>query len=282
MKSLFKKITFAVFAISIFLVSQNALAISNIVCVQAGQGINCSLKTDQISKPSLNAWLSNQSNSVTVNLLSENKIISSITSYKLDDYSFSIPISYLKSQGISNIPGNVSFNAKIYKSGPGADPNMVYLDSDTSIVNIIDTTTTTTNKTTTGTKTNESATTKSDGTSTNTNNKSVVTGTGVTSTSQKDYFNKFLNISKDTGNVNGPTTVSGIADIFLIIMQWIFAFALILGIIMVIISGISYMTAGGESDRVSKATKVLTYSVIGVAIALISSFVIQIIRNLLS
>jgi len=278
MKSLFKKITFAVFAISIFLVSQNALAISNIVCVQAGQGINCSLKTDQISKPSLNAWLSNQSNSVTVNLLSENKIISSITSYKLDDYSFSIPISYLKSQGISNIPGNVSFNAKIYKSGPGADPNMVYLDSDTSIVNIIDTTTTT-NKTTTGTKTNESATTR---TPANISSESVVTGTGVTSTSQKDYFNKFLNISKDTGNVNGPTTVSGIADIFLIIMQWIFAFALILGIIMVIISGISYMTAGGESDRVSKATKVLTYSVIGVAIALISSFVIQIIRNLLS
>jgi len=279
MKSLFKKITFAVFAISIFLVSQNALAISNIVCVQAGQGINCSLKTDQISKPSLNAWLSNQSNSVTVNLLSENKIISSITSYKLDDYSFSIPISYLKSQGISNIPGNVSFNAKIYKSGPGADPNMVYLDSDTSIVNIIDTTTTTTNKTTTGTKTNESATTR---TPANISSESVVTGTGVTSTSQKDYFNKFLNISKDTGNVNGPTTVSGIADIFLIIMQWIFAFALMLGIIMVIISGISYMTAGGESDRVSKATKVLTYSVIGVAIALISSFVIQIIRNLLS
>ena len=279
MKSLFKKITFAVFAISIFLVSQNALAISNIVCVQAGQGINCSLKTDQISKPSLNAWLSNQSNSVTVNLLSENKIISSITSYKLDDYSFSIPISHLKSQGISNIPGNVSFNAKIYKSGPGADPNMVYLDSDTSIVNIIDTTTTTTNKTTTGTKTNESATTR---TPANISSESVVTGTGVTSTSQKDYFNKFLNISKDTGNVNGPTTVSGIADIFLIIMQWIFAFALILGIIMVIISGISYMTAGGESDRVSKATKVLTYSVIGVAIALISSFVIQIIRNLLS
>ena len=278
MKSLFKKITFAVFAISIFLVSQNALAISNIVCVQAGQGINCSLKTDQISKPSLNAWLSNQSNSVTVNLLSENKIISSITSYKLDDYSFSIPISYLKSQGISNIPGNVSFNAKIYKSGPGADPNMVYLDSDTSIVNIIDTTTTT-NKTTTGTKTNESATTR---TPANISSESVVTGTGVTSTSQKDYFNKFLNISKDTGNVNGPTTVSGIADIFLIIMQWIFAFALMLGIIMVIISGISYMTAGGESDRVSKATKVLTYSVIGVAIALISSFVIQIIRNLLS
>src|SRR3989338_8479235 len=274
MKSLFKKITFAVFAISIFLVSQNALAISNIVCVQAGQGINCSLKTDQISKPSLNAWLSNQSNSVTVNLLSENKIISSITSYKLDDYSFSIQISYLKSQGISNIPGNVSFNAKIYKSGPGADPNMVYLDSDTSIVNIIDTTTTTTK-----TKTNESATTR---TPANISSESVVTGTGVTSTSQKDYFNKFLNISKDTGNVNGPTTVSGIADIFLIIMQWIFAFALILGIIMVIISGISYMTAGGESDRVSKATKVLTYSVIGVAIALISSFVIQIIRNLLS
>jgi len=277
MKSLFKKITFAVFAISIFLVSQNALAISNIVCVQAEQDINCSLKTDQISKPSLNAWLSNQSNSVTVNLLSGNKVISSIISYKLDDYSFSIPISYLKSQGISNIPGNISFNAKIYKSGPGADPNMVYLDSDTSIVNIIDTTTT--NTTTTGTKTNESATT---GTPANISSENVVTGTGATSTSQKDYFNKFLNISKDTGNENGPTTVSGIADIFLIIMQWIFAFALILGIIMVIISGISYMTAGGESDRVSKATKVLTYSVIGIAISLISSFIIQIIRGLLS
>ena len=279
MKYLFKKMILMVFALLLFLTAGNVLAISNLVCVQVKQNINCSLKTDQISKPSIDTWLSNQENSITVKLLSGNKIIGSNLSYKSDDYFFDIPISYLKSQGIA-IPGNVNFNAKIYKSGPGSDPNMVYLDSDTSQITINDTATT--SETTAKTKTNESATTKSDGTSTNTNNKSAVTGTGATSTSQKDYFNKFLNISKNIGNVDGPTTVSGIVDIFLIIMQWIFAFALMLGIIMVIISGISYMTAGGESDRVNKATKVLTYSVIGVAIALISSFVIQIIRNLLS
>src|SRR3989338_6302335 len=185
MKYLFKKMILMVFALLLFLTAGNVLAISNLVCVQVKQNINCSLKTDQISKPSIDTWLSNQENSITVKLLSGNKIIGSNLSYKSDDYFFDIPISYLKSQGIA-IPGNVNFDAKIYKSGPGSDSNMVYLDSDTSQIIINDT-----------------------------------------------------------------KTTSGIVDIFLIIMQWIFAFALMLGIKMVIISGISYMTAGGESDRVN-------------------------------
>src|SRR3989338_2442932 len=132
MKYLFKKMILMVFALLLFLTAGNVLAISNLVCVQVKQNINCSLKTDQISKPLIDTWLSNQKNSITVKLLSgyrEFKVIASKISYKSDNYFFDIPISYLESQGIP-MPGIIRFNAKIYKSGPGSDPNMVYLDSD--------------------------------------------------------------------------------------------------------------------------------------------------------
>lgn len=280
MRFLNKKIIFILFSLGIFLTAQSAFAISQLSCSQAQESVNCLLKTDTISKPLLDQWLGVENNSIKVNLLAENKVVASVISYKADDYSFNIPISYLKSQNIDTLK-DVTFAAKIYKSGPGSDPNMVYLDSNESKVSVLDLTKSSVK--TTGTTTSKSSATET-GTTGNLTNKSATTGTGATinSNSQKDYFNKFLNISKDTGSVNGPTTINAIADIFLIIMQWIFAFALILGIIMVIISGISYMTAAGDSDKVGKATKILTYSVIGVAIALISSFVIQIIRGLLS
>ena len=83
------------------------------------------------------------------------------------------------------------------------------------------------------------------------------------------------------GTSKGPDTIDKIIEIFLDIVNWIFIIATGIGVLMIIISGISYMLAGGDETRAGKATKTLLYSALGVAISLTSSFVIQIIKNLL-
>lgn len=56
-------------------------------------------------------------------------------------------------------------------------------------------------------------------------------------------------------------------------------FALALAIVIVIISGIQYMTAGGDEAKVTKAKKTLTYGLVGVAITLAAYFIVGLIEN---
>ena len=108
-------------------------------------------------------------------------------------------------------------------------------------------------------------------------NKSAGTVDTITNTNLKtDVLDKL-----PLGTSKGPDTIDKIIEIFLDIVNWIFVVATGIGVLMIIISGISYMLAGGDETRAGKATKTLLYSALGVAISLTSSFVIQIIKNLL-
>ena len=108
-------------------------------------------------------------------------------------------------------------------------------------------------------------------------NKSAGTVDTITNTNLKtDVLDKL-----PLGTSKGPDTIDKIIEIFLDIVNWIFVVATGIGVLMIIISGISYMLAGGDETRAGKATKTLLYSALGVAISLTSSFIIQIIKNLL-
>ena len=121
--------------------------------------------------------------------------------------------------------------------------------------------------------------TSSTGSSANPTITNISTGTidTVTNTNLKtDVLDKL-----PLGTSKGPDTIDKKIEIFLDIVNWIFVVATGIGVLMIIISGISYMLAGGDETRAQKATKTLLYSAIGVAIALTSSFIIQIIKNFL-
>ncbi|MEK9147437.1 MAG: PKD domain-containing protein, partial [Patescibacteria group bacterium] len=241
----------------------------NFSCSQTGVSVDCTVEIIASRKNLINNALSNGLNIGIIISADNKKVLSSPISRADNKYVYNIPISTLTNNSIL-LPKNVTFNVKIQESS-----NILIYDKSFSLQvdsgTNIDSGFGSINQNTTNQGSNDGAGLEN---TANTNS--------AQQRQQQNYFNKFLNISQTTGGVSGPTTVSGIADIFLTILQWIFAFALILGIIMVIISGISYMTATGDSTRVGKATNILIYSVIGVAIALISSFVIQIIRGLLS
>jgi hypothetical protein len=61
---------------------------------------------------------------------------------------------------------------------------------------------------------------------------------------------------------------SGLFDIISNIMYWLLAIVGIIGVIGFAIAGLLYLTAAGEQERIDKAKSALTFSIIGVIVAL--------------
>ncbi|MFA6383644.1 MAG: hypothetical protein WCX17_04470 [Parcubacteria group bacterium] len=59
------------------------------------------------------------------------------------------------------------------------------------------------------------------------------------------------------------------------IMNWLLALVGILGVIGFAIAGILYLTAAGDEDRIKTAKSAMTYSIIGVIIALLGLVIIR-------
>lgn len=98
----------------------------------------------------------------------------------------------------------------------------------------------------------------------------------------KNAIDKAERLGTTLGGVsNAPTSIGGIFDILLYVMGWIFRFAIAIGIIMIIISGLMYILSGGNSEKSSKAIKLLLYTIIGIIIVALSWSIINIVRNLL-
>jgi hypothetical protein len=65
------------------------------------------------------------------------------------------------------------------------------------------------------------------------------------------------------------------------IMNWLLALVGILGVIGFAIAGILYLTAAGDEDRIKTAKSAMTYSIIGVIIALLGLVIIQAASSML-
>jgi hypothetical protein len=63
-----------------------------------------------------------------------------------------------------------------------------------------------------------------------------------------------------------------------LVLYWIGA---AIALIVVLISGIQYMTAGGNEEKATKAKKTLIYGLIGAAIIAASGFILNLIEDIL-
>jgi len=64
-------------------------------------------------------------------------------------------------------------------------------------------------------------------------------------------------------------------------LAWFYTFAIIIGIIFVILTAYKYITAGGEAEKVKSAHKTLIYAIIGFAVAILARGVPLIVANLI-
>lgn len=80
----------------------------------------------------------------------------------------------------------------------------------------------------------------------------------------------------NVGNYMGFGLPSGsITGILLNILLWILGIFGIVGIIGFVISGILYLTAAGDEDRMASAKRAMYYSIIGVVVGLLGVVILQ-------
>lgn len=91
-----------------------------------------------------------------------------------------------------------------------------------------------------------------------------------------------ITVGAETIDIPNPLGDKGIAEIIDVITDLLRVLAIGVGLIMVIWSGITIMTAGGSEEKVTKGKKMLTWTIIGVAIVISVDFIVGFIVELLS
>lgn len=81
--------------------------------------------------------------------------------------------------------------------------------------------------------------------------------------------------------IKNPLKSEKIEDIIAAITELVKNVAISLGTIMIIISGIQYLTSAGNEERVTRAKKTMFYTIIGVAIAIGVDFIVDLIKEVL-
>lgn len=102
------------------------------------------------------------------------------------------------------------------------------------------------------------------------------------------YIFSIINIAYAQGRIVSPNKINGLSSEGGIIKyacgaaEWVFAAAMILSIVFVLLAGIQYMRSGGDPGKVKEATSKLVYAAIGVAVALVAFTFPSLIGTLIS
>lgn len=80
----------------------------------------------------------------------------------------------------------------------------------------------------------------------------------------------------------GPESVGGLIDLLFRILAWVRAIFWILAGIFILYAAFLYLTAGGDEDKVKKASQTFLYAVIAVAIAIFAQILPTFVRNFLA
>lgn len=80
----------------------------------------------------------------------------------------------------------------------------------------------------------------------------------------------------------GAQNVSGLVDTFRMIVKWIYTIFFIIAVIYIIAAAFTYLTAGGEAEKVNTAKDQLIYAAVAIAVALLAISFDTIVKNFLS
>ncbi|MDD5738908.1 MAG: pilin [Candidatus Pacebacteria bacterium] len=105
--------------------------------------------------------------------------------------------------------------------------------------------------------------------------KPVTIATGATCKSEvKDGMNCYLYDSKNYGIV-------GMFNIIYNITNWVFFIMTLVAVLMIVYGGFVYITAAGDPAKAGSGKSILTFAIIGLAIALIAKLIPSLVRFIL-
>ena len=86
------------------------------------------------------------------------------------------------------------------------------------------------------------------------------------------FIGGIANAQTQTGATPSPiSNVSGLLQFFCKIVGFFFDFLIALSVLMILWAAYTYVTAGDDTEKTSKARRIITYAAIGVAVALIAN-----------
>ncbi len=84
-------------------------------------------------------------------------------------------------------------------------------------------------------------------------------------------------MSWDQCTVDGVATLQCLPVVFKLVLNWLLILSGAVALVFVILSGISYITSGGDQKKLDNAKHTLTYAILGLFIIFVSIFIIRII-----
>ena len=76
-----------------------------------------------------------------------------------------------------------------------------------------------------------------------------------------------------------PDTAQGFYGLVCVASNWLFAFVIIIAVMMLLYGAFKFFTAGGNEDSVGTARKFITYALVGVAVALLARSLVYVVGN---
>jgi len=77
--------------------------------------------------------------------------------------------------------------------------------------------------------------------------------------------------------VNGVATLDCIFPLIANLIYWLFLFSGTISLIIIIVSGLRFITSGGDSKSVDTAKKSMTYAVMGLLLVFLAFFILNVI-----
>lgn len=78
-----------------------------------------------------------------------------------------------------------------------------------------------------------------------------------------------INVDDDTGTTFGMGTAD-LESTVINVVQWVLGFLGLVAVIMILIGGFQWMTAGGNEEKVASAKKIISAAVIGLIVVLLA------------
>lgn len=85
-----------------------------------------------------------------------------------------------------------------------------------------------------------------------------------------------------SAGTSGLTAGQSLSNYAISALNWIIAIVGFLAILGFLISAVMYFTAAGDEDKITKAKSAMTYSIIGVVVALMGFVIMNVVQNFLS
>lgn len=78
-----------------------------------------------------------------------------------------------------------------------------------------------------------------------------------------------------------PSSDGTLMDFITKIINWAIGFSAVVAVVMIIFAGFKYITAAGDENKISSATKTLTYAIVGLVVCFIAVLLVNFVIKFL-